>query len=151
MRFCIKHDDVWALVNEYIDSVNGDKEYGKISGISFDTLKSGHLIWISYNNGSRALICKPIIHPDWNVTNQNELAAVTKAHFFDREDAKHKFAYLAVAAIIASIVKYYQSGLLAIEDDNSVNIHLGKIVNNGKETYEEGFDFNLDIAHEDEY
>lgn len=148
MRFCIKHDDVWELVNEYIDGVNKDKEHGKISEIPFDILKAGHLTWISHHGDTPILIRKPIIHPDWNVTNQSELADVTKAHFFDREDAKHESAYLAVAAIIASIVKYYQSGLLVLAVDNNVDVHLGKIVNNGKETYEEDFDFNLYIAHE---
>jgi hypothetical protein len=58
---------------------------------------------------------------------------------------------LAVAAIIASIVKYYQSGLLVLADDNNVDVHLGEIVNNGEETYEEGFDWNLTITYEDEY
>ena len=46
MRFCIKHDDVWELVNEYIDGVNKDKEHGKISEIPFDPfdiLKTGIL------------------------------------------------------------------------------------------------------------
>jgi hypothetical protein len=150
MRFCIKHDDVWELVNEYIDGVNKDKEHGKISEIPFDILKMGHLTWVGYHGDNPILIRKPIIHPDWNVTNQSELACVTDARFFEREDAKHESAYLAVAAIIASIVKYYQSGLLVIEDDDNVDVHLGKIVNNGEETYEEGFDWNLTIAYQDE-
>lgn len=148
MRFCIKHDDVWELVNEYIDGVNKDKEHGKISEIPFDILKTGHLTWVSRHGDDRILIRKPIIHPDWNVTNQSELACVTDARFFEREEVKHESAYLAVAAIIASIVKYYQSGLLGIGYDDNVDVHLGKIVNNGKETYEEGFDWNLNITHE---
>ena len=82
------------------------------------------------------------------MTNQSELACVTDARFFDREEAKHESAYLAVAAIIASIVKYYQSGLLVLADVDNVDVHLGKMVNNGKETYEEGFGWNLNITHE---
>ena len=151
MRFCIKHDDVWELVNEYIDDVNKDKEHGKISEIPFDILKTGHLTWIGRHGDDRILIRKPIIHPDWNVTNQSELACVTDARFFEREEVKYESAYLAVAAIIASIVKYYQSGLLVLADDDNVDAHLGKMVNNGKETYEESFDWNLNITHEDEY
>ena len=151
MRFCIKHHDVRALVDEYIDGVNKDKEHGKISEIPFDILKTGHLTWVRRHGDDQILVRKPIIHPDLNVTNQSELACVTDARFFEREDAKHESAYLAVAAIIASIVKYYQSGLLVLADDNNVDVHLGKIVNNGKETYEEGFDWNLTIAYEDEY